>query len=38
MRPPDFDELIGPEVEQDERARLRAVHDLLIQAGPPAEL
>ena len=38
MRPPDFDELIGPDVEQGERARLRAVHDLLVQAGPPAEL
>ena len=38
MRPPDFDELIGPDVEQAERARLRAVHDLLVQAGPPAEL
>lgn len=38
IRPPDFDELIGPEVEQAERARLRAVHDLLVQAGPPAEL
>jgi len=37
-RPPDFDELVGPEVEQAERARLRAVHDLLVQAGPPAEL
>jgi hypothetical protein len=37
-RPPDFDELIGPDVEQAERARLRAVHDLLVQAGPPAEL
>ena len=38
MRPPDFDDLVGPEVEQAERARLRAVHDLLVQAGPPAEL
>lgn len=38
MRPPDFDDLVGPEVGQVERARLRAVHDLLVQAGPPAEL
>lgn len=38
MRTPDFDELIGPEVEPVERERLRSVHDLLIQAGPPAEL
>ncbi len=37
-RTPNFDELIGPEVEQAERERLRAVHDLLLQAGPPAEL
>jgi hypothetical protein len=37
-RPPDFDELISPDVGQAERARLRAVHDLLVQAGPPAEL
>jgi len=37
-RTPNFDELIGPEVEQAERERLRTVHHLLIQAGPPAEL
>ena len=37
-RTPDFDELIGPDVEHDERERLRTVHHLLIQAGPPAEL
>jgi hypothetical protein len=37
-RPPDFDELIGPDVQPSERARLRSVHELLIQAGPPAEL
>jgi hypothetical protein len=35
---PDFDELIGPEVAGAERARLRGVHDLLLEAGPPAEL
>ena len=37
-RPPDFDELLGPEVESGERERLRRVHDLLVAAGPPAEL
>ena len=34
----NFDELIGPDVEQAERERLRTVHNLLLQAGPPAEL
>ena len=38
MRTPDFDELVGPEVEPVERERLRVVHELLLQAGPPAEL
>jgi len=37
-RTPDFDELIGPDVGEAERARLHAVHKLLLQAGPPAEL
>jgi len=37
-RTPDFDELIGPESDATERARLRAVHDLLLAAGPPPEL
>jgi hypothetical protein len=37
-RVPDFDHLVGPEVQGDERERLRRVHDLLLQAGPPAEL
>lgn len=36
-RRPDFDELVG-EVEDAERDRLRRVHDLLLEAGPPAEL
>ncbi|MDX6466693.1 MAG: hypothetical protein QOI27_1733 [Gaiellaceae bacterium] len=35
---PDFDELVGPEVERDERERLLRVHELLLQAGPPPEL
>jgi hypothetical protein len=37
-RPPNFDELVGAELEQDERERLRRVHDLLVTAGPPPEL
>jgi hypothetical protein len=37
-RVPDFDELVGPDVEPDERARLRRVHEMLLQSGPPAEL
>ena len=38
-RPPDFDELFGgEELSSDERARLRQAHDLLVRAGPPAEL
>jgi len=35
---PDFDELVGFDVEGPERERLRRVHDLLVQAGPPAEI
>jgi hypothetical protein len=37
-RPPDFDDLVGTDVEQAERERLRRVHDLLLEAGPPPEL
>ena len=37
-RAPDFDELVGLDIEQDERDRLERVHALLIAAGPPAEL
>jgi hypothetical protein len=37
-RPPDFDDLVGSEVERAERERLRAVHELLVEAGPPPEL
>lgn len=37
-RPPDFDDLLGGEVEGAERERLRRVHDLLVEAGPPPEL
>lgn len=37
-QPPDFDQLIGADVEGSERARLRRVHSLLVQAGPPPEI
>lgn len=36
-RPPEFDELVG-DVEPAERERLRRVHELLVEAGPPPEL
>jgi hypothetical protein len=35
---PDFRELVGDDVTEAERARLRRVHDLLVEAGPPPEL
>jgi hypothetical protein len=35
----DFDELVGgDDLSPEEEARLRRVHDLLIEAGPPPEL
>jgi hypothetical protein len=37
-RPPEFDDLLGPEVTGEERERLRRVHDLLVAAGPPPEV
>jgi hypothetical protein len=37
-RGPNFHELVGEELEPEEEARLRRVHDLLLQAGPPAEV
>lgn len=37
-RPPDFDELVGGGLAPDERERLRRVHELLVEAGPPPEL
>jgi hypothetical protein len=37
-RPPEFDDLLGPEVTGEERERLRRVHDLLIAAGPPPDV
>jgi hypothetical protein len=35
---PDFDDLVGKEVPDEERARLLGAHRLLIEAGPPPEL
>jgi len=35
---PDFDELVGGEPAGEERERLRRVHELLVDAGPPPEL
>jgi hypothetical protein len=37
-RPPEFDDLLGPEVTGEERERLRRVHDLLVAAGPPPDV
>lgn len=37
-RPPDFDELVGDDLQPAERERLHRVHELLISAGPPPEL
>ncbi len=34
----DLDELVGADLEPDERGRLRRVHDMLVIAGPPPEL
>lgn len=37
-RVPDFDELVGHELPNEERERLRRAHELLVTAGPPPEL
>jgi hypothetical protein len=37
-RGPNFDDLVGAEVDGDDRERLRRVHELLVQAGPPPEI
>lgn len=34
---PDFDELVGSDLDPGERARLERVHKLLVAAGPPPE-
>jgi hypothetical protein len=38
VTPPSFDDLVGQDVGVEERDRLRRVHELLVIAGPPAEL
>jgi hypothetical protein len=37
-RHPDFDELVGTDLEPSERARLLRVHGLLVSAGPPPDV
>jgi hypothetical protein len=37
-RPPDFDELMEGVESEEERDRLRRVHDLLVSSAPPPEL
>ena len=37
-RPPDFDELVGTDLDDLERDRLLRVHELLLEAGPPPEI
>lgn len=37
-RRPDFDELVGSDVPEGERARLLRIHELLLAADPPPEL
>jgi hypothetical protein len=37
-KPPDFRELVGEDLPEEERARFERVHDLLVAAGPPPEL
>lgn len=37
-RTPGFDDLVGTDLPPEERERLERVHDLLVAAGPPAEL
>jgi hypothetical protein len=34
---PDFEELVGNDLDPTERARLERVHDLLVAAGPPPD-
>ena len=34
----DFDDLVGPDLDPGERARLQRTHDLVVAAGPPPEL
>jgi hypothetical protein len=34
-RDPDFRDLVGDDLEPEEEARLRRVHDILLVVGPP---
>jgi hypothetical protein len=36
-QPPNLDDLVGSDLEPEERARLERVHELLVAAGPPPE-
>jgi hypothetical protein len=36
-RGPDFDELVGTDLDAEERARLLRVHELLVAVGPPPD-
>jgi hypothetical protein len=36
-RPPRFEDLVGTDLEPEERDRLLRVHELLVAAGPPPE-
>jgi hypothetical protein len=38
VRGPDFAELVGDDLPAGEAARLRSVHEMLVEAGPPPEL
>jgi hypothetical protein len=38
MNAPDFHDLVGEELTPEEEQRLRRAHELLLQAGPAAEL
>jgi hypothetical protein len=37
-RTPDFDDIVGDDLDHEERDRLERVHELLVIAGPPPEL
>jgi hypothetical protein len=36
-RTPDFDELVGSDLDPSERDRLQRIHELLLAAGPPPD-
>jgi hypothetical protein len=38
MSGPDFEQLVGSDLDRSERDRLQRVHELLVSAGPPPEL